>query len=1144
MHPSTGAAPRRRLFVSIPRAAAIAIERLEPRRLFAVTLPAGFAESLVVSGFGEPTDAAFAPDGRIFITEKSGAVRLFDHGSLHSAPFLTVPVDTYRDRGLDAILLDPNFTTNGFLYLYYTKADPSQPNTAPNAATNRLSRFRVDPADPHHALAGSETVLIDNIPSNTGFHIGGLLEFGPDGKIYLGTGDGGPAFGQATAGIPSYAQDLSNLAGKVLRINPDGSIPSDNPFAGQAGARGEIWAYGLRNPFSGAVNPTSGLLYANDVGQAAWEEINDIRKGLNYGWPGAEGMSADAAYTNAVVTYSHDPLLEYSACVTGGTFYTGSQFPTQYGSQFPTQYAGDYFFADFVQGWMKTYDPATGQATPFATGMSGVIRIKPAADGSLYYLAHDSRSIQKISYVGAGTNRPPTAVATAIGASGLSPLTVQFSGETSSDPDGDSLTHSWDFGDGTTGAGRTVSHTYTGSARTFSARLSVTDGRGGSAQSTPLTVTLGNRAPQATLSTPAGGTLYTAGDTITFSGTGSDPEDGSLPASAFRWSVVFHHHDHTHGFIDSIAGVKGGTFTIPTDGEVSADQWYRIHLTVTDSGGLEHTSFVDVLPRTSLVTLATSVPGLTVTLDGQPQAAPATFTSVAGMVRTLAAPPTQVLNGVTYIFSSWSDGGAAAHAVSTPVTDATYTASYVIASPQQPFGGTPVRIPGRVEAEQFDDGGEGVSWHEVFDAFEPAVSPYRNGGVDLEPVGGDPSSGYNVGYVKAGEWLEYTVDVAASGGYDIEFRVANKGAGGVFHLEVDGVGVTGPLEVPDTGDWQSYTSITRQGVTLGAGRHVLRLVADAQNAAGYAGNFDWFQPRATFELPPQPPLGQAGGLRATYFDDAKMKVSKVTRIDPAVDFNWGAGSPDPSVGADTFTARWTGQVRAESTGHYTFTTESDDGVRLWVNGQVVINNWKRQKKGPALKSGTIPLTAGQKYDVRLEYFDNTGNAVARLLWTTPGGSQAVIPATHLSPQSPVRVNAGGGAYTDRSRNVFAADMGFSGGKVSKNNFAVSGTTDDRLYSAQRAGQSFSYTATGLVDGTYTLRLHFADPVSTAPGQRIFDVSANGDRVLQGVDAVAEAGPRTALVRNVIVTVEGGRIDVLFMGVVGDAIVSAIELLPA
>ena len=144
----------------------------------------------------------------------------------------------------------------------------------------------------------------------------------------------------------------------------------------------------------------------------------------------------------------------------------------------------------------------------------------------------------------------------------------------------------------------------------------------------------------------------------------------------------------------------------------------------------------------------------------------------------------------------------------------------------------------------------------------------------------------------------------------------------------------------------------------------------------------------------------------------------------------------------------------------------------------------------------------------------------------------------------MRVNAGGRSYTDRSRRVFAADTGFTGGKVSKKGFAVNGTADDRLYSAHRSGQSFSYTATGLVDGSYTVNLYVADPTATASGQRVFDVVANGQAVLQGFDPVAEAGARTAIVKTVTVVVQGGRLDLLFTGVTGDAIVSAIEMLPA
>lgn len=155
-----------------------AIESLERRLCLTVTLPTGFAATTVASGFGEPTDMAAAPDGRIFITEKAGSVRVIDHGVLQPTPFLTLAVDTYRDRGLDAITLDPNFASNGYVYVYYTAADPTNPNTAPNRAVNRLSRFQASPSNPDVALPGSEKTLIDNIPTNTGYHIGGFLDFG------------------------------------------------------------------------------------------------------------------------------------------------------------------------------------------------------------------------------------------------------------------------------------------------------------------------------------------------------------------------------------------------------------------------------------------------------------------------------------------------------------------------------------------------------------------------------------------------------------------------------------------------------------------------------------------------------------------------------------------------------------------------------------------------------------------------------------------------------------------------------------------------------------------------------------------------------------------------------------------------------
>src|SRR6185503_2298436 len=159
-----------------------------------------------------------------------------------------------------------------------------------------------------------------------------------------------------------------------------------------------------------------------------------------------------------------------------------------------------------------------------------------------------------------------------------------------------------------------------------------------------------NNAPTATITTPPNNTLYSAGDTITYAGTGTDPEEGMLPASRFTWQVDFHHDTHIHPFIPATSGMTGGSFVIPTTGETAANVWYRIHLTVTDSGGLAHSTFSDVVPRKSTFTLATSPAGLQLTLDGQPLVAPQSIQGVVGIQRTLGVVSPQTVGTTTYEF--------------------------------------------------------------------------------------------------------------------------------------------------------------------------------------------------------------------------------------------------------------------------------------------------------------------------------------------------------------------------------------------------------------------------------------------------------------------------------------------------------------
>src|SRR5678810_1040680 len=221
----------------------------------AATLPTGFAETRLATGLSSPTAMAFAPDGRLFVTQQGGALRVIKNGALLSQPFMTLSVNSSGERGLLGIAFDPDFTSNGFIYVYYT--------TSTSPVHNRVSRFTASAANPDVVAAGSEVQLLNlpNLSSATN-HNGGAMHFGNDGKLYIAVGENANS---------ANSQSLNTPLGKILRINPDGSIPSDNPFFNQTtGINQTIWAMGLRNPFTFAVDRSNGRIHLNDVGQDSW----------------------------------------------------------------------------------------------------------------------------------------------------------------------------------------------------------------------------------------------------------------------------------------------------------------------------------------------------------------------------------------------------------------------------------------------------------------------------------------------------------------------------------------------------------------------------------------------------------------------------------------------------------------------------------------------------------------------------------------------------------------------------------------------------------------------------------------------------------------------------------------------------------
>jgi glucose/arabinose dehydrogenase/chitodextrinase len=637
-----------------------------------------FQNEILATGFNLPTAMKFLPDGRMLVAELTGKILIVPapYTTPSPTPFMTIPdigTSATSQEGIFDFALDPNFATNHYYYVFYTV----------NNGHDRLARFTAN-ATLDGTIAGSMQVFYEdtvNIPSDE--HHGGGIAFSNDGKIFFTTGE-------HFQGAP--AQDLNSPWGKVHRLNLDGSVPTDNPFYDGAGPHVDsIYALGLRNPYRAYFDSATNRLLVGDVGgneyNTAYEEVDNITAGGNYGWPNCEfGTCGNSAYTPALYAYAHQGR---DASVTGGFVYHAKGAP----GDFPSGFEGSYFFGDYAQNWIKrlTFD-AQGNTSGVSNfePMSGVldgpygdiVYLTEGPDGSLYYIdlgysdvsgTFGTSKIHRIRYQ--SSNQAPTAVAGSDVTSGPTPLTVNFNSTGSADPESQPLTYSWDFGDGTPlSTAANPSHTYT-TAGNYSVRLTVSDGVN-STFAPPINIQAGS-VPTATILTPTDGGTFRAGDVISYSGAATDPDDGNLPASAYSWTIDFLHEGHVHPG-STATGVTSGSFTIPTTGhDFSGNTRYRITLTVTDSTGLTSSKSVIVWPQKVNLTFDTAPTGTTLYLDGIAKTTPFVYDTLIGFNHTIEARNTTVGNS-TYTFASWSDGGAQTHTVVVPAADQSYVATYTV----------------------------------------------------------------------------------------------------------------------------------------------------------------------------------------------------------------------------------------------------------------------------------------------------------------------------------------------------------------------------------------------------------------------------------------------------------------------------------
>ncbi len=627
-----------------------------PARVAAeATYPPGFAADVVVGGLNMPTAITWAPDGRMYIAQKGGVVRVFQNGALVPGSFidLSAEVNDYWDRGLLGLALHPDFPATPYVYLLYTYDPPGAAKDGNGERVSRLIRVSANPDNLNTALPNSAVVVLgknstlenigdealqnglnenetagpascddngkpipDCLASDGHTHSIGTVAFGNDGMLFVSNGEGSETSLVDPRAL--RAQNLDSLGGKILRIDPiTGNGLSDNPFydGDPTSNRSKVWAYGLRNPYRVAIHPVTSEPFIGDVGWNSWEEANTGR-GKNFGWPCYEGNDARS---NRQPAYQADPLTEADcatlydqglnvveaplyaffhvndqAAMIMGDFYRGTTYPAEY--------KGALFFADYNADLIKylTFDAAGKAAVhDFGTDVSpdgAPVQITSGPDTDLYFVVLNEGQNGEVRRIRYGEIQPTPQV-------------------------------------------------------------------------TP-TVTVGS-APVVTIESPKNGDRYSVGDTIQLSGTAQDAEDGALAGGNLQWTISLRHNDHLHPDFLSQTGPKG-SIVAPNHGDNTAMQ---VCLVATDSDERIASSCVDLLPNTVAYTFESRPSGLELVYEGVAHVTPFTVETIVNAQQLVIAPATQ--QNEALIYNAWSDGGERSHAITIGQTPQTYTVTYI-----------------------------------------------------------------------------------------------------------------------------------------------------------------------------------------------------------------------------------------------------------------------------------------------------------------------------------------------------------------------------------------------------------------------------------------------------------------------------------
>ncbi len=706
---------------------------------------------------------------------------------------------------------------------------------------------------------------------------------------------------------------------------------------------------------------------------------------------------------------------------TGGVWYTGTQFPPPY--------QGSYFHADYGAGWIRNFGfDANDQPTRvslFHDGADGVVHVSAHPfDGSLYYVSWSS-AVRRVRWVGLG-NEPPQAVASADVRYGGAPLSVAFSSAGSSDPEGFPLAVHWDFGDGATSTAPNPTHVFSaapGVPTNRTVTLTVTDATLLTDVAT-LTISLENTPPEVEVTSPADGTLYAldAPTTYPLQASFNDAEHGAGQLTC-AWRTTLHHNNHTHTEpVDTSCSSSTQISPVGCDGNV---YFYTVSLTVADPLGLETTDTVTLLPDCPNVApvavgdAASVAQGYSVAIDvlandgdavglidptsveivGPPLHGSTAVDAQTGVV-TYTHDGSQTTSD-SFTYRVRDEEGLYSNVANVTIAASNSDPQVSITSPAHlSTFGTGSVLALQANASDAEDGApehyHWSIWRIRNGALEPNVFVWDGPAPPPFTVPAPPVPTDRISYL-----VKLTVTDRVGRTASDEVRVvpaappANQPPVAIFTptpasgeaplavtfdasstFDVNGDYLTYEWTF---GDGSSATGRVVSHTYLQAGLYnALLTVTDSAGAISLSG--------AQLNATPS-------GLRGDYYDNQNLTNLVLTRTDATLNFDWGTGSPAPGIGANTFSVRWTGRILPAHSETYTFYTMSDDGIRLWIDEQLLIDHWTDH--APTEASGTIALSGGVLRSIRVEYYENGGGALASLSWSSPSQPKQIVPAGRL-----------------------------------------------------------------------------------------------------------------------------------------------------